>query len=326
MKIRIVSPASVTGGPELLHQLCHTLRASGFDAAMSYSPFGDEHETPAPFLNYNAPQAPFEDSENVLVVIPESRTGLIEYIRCARVAIWWLSFDNYIQRKPFTKEDNPQTLSINQGTRRRISLSSLREKDLVHLSQSQYATNQLALSGIPSLPLGDYLNEMFTESIPSPEKSRENAIAYNPKKGIRRIRKLIRRHPDITWIPLEKMSRKQIIETLRAVKLYVDFGHHPGRDRIPREAASCGACVVTGRDGSANNCIDIPIPGLYKLDTTPPKFLREFRRLAYDIFANFPEHSKAFDDYRKIIKSEKSEFERRVRTIFTHLREHHTAL
>jgi len=43
-------------------------------------------------------------------------------------------------------------------------------------------------------------------------------------------------------------------------KLYVDFGKHPGKDRMPREAAVHGCCIITGRRGAAGNPFDIPIP------------------------------------------------------------------
>lgn len=33
-----------------------------------------------------------------------------------------------------------------------------------------------------------------------------------------------------------------MILTMRKAKVYIDFGFHPGKDRIPREAVMCGAC------------------------------------------------------------------------------------
>ena len=35
-------------------------------------------------------------------------------------------------------------------------------------------------------------------------------------------------------------------------QVYIDFGHHPGQDRLPREAVQCGCVVITGTRGSGN--------------------------------------------------------------------------
>jgi hypothetical protein len=48
--------------------------------------------------------------------------------------------------------------------------------------------------------------------------------------------------------------------------MYVDFGHHPGMDRIPREAAACGCLVLVGERGSASYFKDVPLTAEYKID------------------------------------------------------------
>lgn len=48
--------------------------------------------------------------------------------------------------------------------------------------------------------------------------------------------------------------------------IYIDFGEHPGKDRIPREAAMRDLIVITGRDGAAVNDVDVSIPKKYKID------------------------------------------------------------
>ena len=37
-------------------------------------------------------------------------------------------------------------------------------------------------------------------------------------------------------------------------------------NRIPREAAMCGCCVITNRNGSAANNVDVQIADKYKFD------------------------------------------------------------
>ena len=45
---------------------------------------------------------------------------------------------------------------------------------------------------------------------------------------------------------------------------YIDFGPHPGMDRLPREAALAGCVVVTNREGAANFDEDTPLPSQFK--------------------------------------------------------------
>ena len=45
---------------------------------------------------------------------------------------------------------------------------------------------------------------------------------------------------------------------------YIDFGPHPGMDRLPREAALAGCIVLTNREGAANFAKDVPLPEEFK--------------------------------------------------------------
>jgi len=49
--------------------------------------------------------------------------------------------------------------------------------------------------------------------------------------------------------------------------VYVDFGWHPGRDRLPREAALAGCVVFSTRHGAAGYEGDMPLSDWYKFDT-----------------------------------------------------------
>ena len=104
--------------------------------------------------------------------------------------------------------------------------------------------------------------------------------------NLRTIRK-IKLAPDIEWRPIEKMTPAQVQELLAQAKIYIDFGNHPGRDRIPREAAISGCVVITGKRGAAANDIDINIPAEFKFDekiTKPQEVIEKIRA----VFENFP--------------------------------------
>ena len=95
---------------------------------------------------------------------------------------------------------------------------------------------------------------------------------------------------------------------MQAGKIYIDFGEHPGKDRIPREAAANGCCVITNRKGSAAYAEDVPIPDQFKF-ANPSSSLDEIDSLMHKICDDFKIYQDMFSDYRNFIKSEKSIFE-----------------
>ena len=69
--------------------------------------------------------------------------------------------------------------------------------------------------------------------------------------------------------------------------IYIDFGHHPDKERLPREAAIHGCIVITGLCGSAANSQDVPLPNYLKLNIHDLNFLETFKKLVVSIFENF---------------------------------------
>jgi hypothetical protein len=249
-KVFVLCPAgAVSGGPEALHQFAGALLARGVAAALVYYPPGP-HAVPEPFRHYGAAVSPgAEDNEAAVIVIPEVATSLVWRFPHARKAIWWLSVDNYFKWQ-----------HINPGP------SVLRRRDdLVHLCQSHYAKDFLARRHVTNtLMLTDFLtSDSFT---PGPLADRVPFVAYNPKKAPETTQRLMAQAGGHGWLKLEGLDTATLAEVLRQVRIYVDFGPHPGRDRIPREAALCGAIVITGRKGAAAFDADLPLPARFRLD------------------------------------------------------------
>jgi len=97
--------------------------------------------------------------------------------------------------------------------------------------------------------------------------------------------------------------------------LFVDFGSHPGKDRMPREAAILGCCIITGRRGAAANPLDIPIPDRYKFKDSRlliPRIVRAIRR----VVAEYDVRTEDFTSYRSAIRGERREFMLQVQEIF----------
>lgn len=309
--IIVCCPRSVTGGPELLHQLVHELRRLGHDAYIHYYPSDGYYRRPQAYDHYDAPQVDWRDEPDCLIVLPEVATRLAFRVRKARVVLWWLSVDSYYAvstAHPLAKL--PRVLG-----KATILFACLRR--YTHLCQSMHAMIHLRRYGIASRILGDYLNHDYM-SLAHEESGieRENLILYNPKKGAEVTKRLIQSCPEMQFVPIRNMTRAEVIQLMRRAKLYIDFGHHPGKDRMPREAAIAGCCIITGRRGSAGNSEDVPISAEYKISERNADFPAQFRRLAIDIFENFPRRSAEFTSYRAAILEEPALFRRNLAQIF----------
>ena len=128
-------------------------------------------------------------------------------------------------------------------------------------------------------------------------------------------RQLIRLSPDLEWRPIQGLKRKQLVELLRKSKLYIDFGNHPGKDRLPREAALNGCCLITGIRGAAYFYEDIPIPDIYKLDEKKVS-KEDVISLIRNVLADYEKCFSDFNYYRSRILMEKAEFEEDVKKLF----------
>lgn len=313
-KIFVLAPGGfTTGGPELLHQLVNELRKIGVNAFISYYPFDQKFEIPSVYKKYDAPQLNIEDINNNLVIFPEVATGLIRSFKNVHKAVWWLSVDNYFGGENNLNNKIKHIVNIAMGRKLRISAM----RNFEHYSQSHYAQSFLCKNGIKSYILSDYINEKFLTLNDYNFKDKKNIILYNPKKGMSITKKLIDLFPEYDFVPLINLSPEQVVDKLKTAKLYIDFGNHPGKDRFPREAVMCGCCLITGVRGSSCNSIDVPISQKFKLNENDGDFEKKFSEKVDEIFSNYEEVSKEFDDYRAKIKNEKNVFIEQVKQIFS---------
>lgn len=181
-----------------------------------------------------------------------------------------------------------------------------------HFYQSQYAYWFLINHGAQyTYPLFDYINRDYINDNLTFE-NRKDVVLYNPKKGIEITQKLIEENPNIEFIPLQGMNREQLKELMTQSKIYIDFGHHPGKDKFPREAASCGCVIITSFEGSAQFFNDVTIDPKYKFDNT----IDGVSDLIKDIFVNYEDHFNSFNLYRKIINTEVETFKAQIKNTY----------
>lgn len=295
--IFIACPAGVTsGGPELLHQLCSEFMRRGLRAFMWYHD-AKEHTIPQPkiYRKYLVPIAErLLDCPENIVIIPETMTDIYEYLHHIRKICWWMSVDNYLlalARTLLGYFEYHDGLSLVDNT-----FCFFPDLQMEHWVQSEYARQFVHANHVDDAQVhfvGDYLQssahlkQMSNGGALS--SLRQNLVVYNPKKGLEFTQQLMDAAPDIAWAPIENMTAEEVHALLSRAKVYIDFGNHPGQDRIPREAAAAGCCVITGRRGAAANNIDVPIPATYKFEDTPseiPSILNCIRTCFHDYEAH----------------------------------------
>jgi hypothetical protein len=317
-KILVVCPAgAVTGGPEALHQLVAHMNSLELPAYMCYLPFNKTAEAPNPYKHYKTLSAPYEDSIGNLIVFPEVDPMPALKVQNAQAALWWLSLENFLERRHVSPMYDKIRYLKRVIQRRRPWGGAQGLKKLLHFSQTEHSSQYLRSCGITPVPLIDSINEDFlTGRYLDRIDHKQDIILYNPTKGWRVTSKLIRTFPDWKFEPLKGLNREQLSNKLYQAKLYIDFGHHPGRDRMPREAAMHGCCLITGQLGSAGNAIDLPIPSVYKLDSNSSQFIESFGKITSQIFTDFSQHYAAFDPYRKWLQDEPRIFKEQIKNYF----------
>jgi hypothetical protein len=314
MKIYVLAPQNhKSGGAELSHQLCNAInRLTNVPAYMCYvdinAPFdkalGVDVPAPDAYEIYNTDHvidAAELNSPDSIIVFPEGLTLSMPYYPEAKKVLWWMSVDNYVVS---TKESN---------------MSFIKDNVCLHLYQSYYAKDYVEkkIPGVNGLYLSDYINQEHGKFI-YPAQFRENIGLYNPAKGYDQIKHLIEKASWLKWVPLTGLDVPHMVLMMEAGKIYVDFGNHPGKDRIPREAAADGCCVITNKKGAAAFEGDVPIPEQYKFDN-PADSLDEIDTLLHDICDNFAQHQARFESYRQMIAGEKAKFDEDTMIFVQHL-------
>lgn len=319
-----------TGGVELCHQLVDYLRRRGVDAYIVYmkdNKISENQTVTEAYKCYDVKSSSMiEDEENNLLVLPEVFFDLMYDYNRMKIGCWWMSVDNRYSNaslmdklmfKPsVTKWYKLLTRYVKYPERRnKNSIRDFKRQNsrLYHFYQSCYAQMHLYSKGLEKvIPLTDYINVDFVKH-ENAEKT--DIVLYNPSKGYKFTKKVMAKLPDVKFVPLRNLDRQQLSELLVKAKLYIDFGHFPGKDRLPREAVISGCCVITGTEGASFFYEDMPIDSKYKIKQSLSNIPAIADRIKY-VLAHYDECKGDFDYYRSQVLSEKDRFIREIESFF----------
>lgn len=330
-KVYIVCPANFqTGGTELCHQFADYLNSKEINCYLVYTDGQNfvDAEVPQGFKKYKINKAVnIIDSPNNFLILPEANLALANEYKKINFIFWWMSFDNYFNSasrldnlKYFFKGLFSLKLFLIRmyiiRSKLTLGFSNMKriENDrIIHAYQSKYASIELYKQNIYNqVPLSDYINlefvDYYKENI-NIESTKKDIVLYNPIKGIDITKKLIKALPTVQFIPLQGLSRDELNILFRTSKVYIDFGNHPGKDRLPREACINGCSIIVGKNGSAKYFEDVPILEKYKFNNYQ---IKEIKECILSIFDNFEDSSKDFQFFRDNILQEKDHFYREI--------------
>jgi hypothetical protein len=311
MKYYILSPWAETGGPEALHQLCSILNEIGEDAFIYY--YGNDYsqirrgEFVPKYSEYNLKSSDISnfsdlDKENNVVIIPEVfPIRLIENFQNSKVVFWRLSIFTHGQELNL-----PIFQKVYQGCQCDTQFRILKDSKL--FDKNKY------------FMLSDYTNEGYIVNEKNLSKDRKNQVLYNPRKGLKHTQSIINflSKKDIKFIPITGMSNNQIKSLISDSKIYIDFGDHPGKDRMPRECASGGCVIITGTQRCASNKKDVPIDTKFEYNENNDTY--DYQKIAefiLEVLDNYEIYFEKQKQYRNIIRKEKKTFIEEVRNMIS---------
>ncbi len=245
------------------------------------------------------------NKEETLCIFPEAKAGLAFGWQATQKAIWWLSVDNF-------KITHPHLL--NERTLHRL----LQDESIMHLYQSNYAHDFLRQHGARSTyPLYDYTSKGYSDTKPSGYIGKKSVdFAFFPKKGKPLADTFLKTGGGhLSQVAIEGFTQEQVKEALGSTTLYLDFGHQPGKDRVPREAACMGNIIFLHEQGSARFFGDHPLHSDYiftTLDVHNGHLLSKVKQ----VLNNPQPHFERQAYYRRRIQLEREEFSWQVKSIF----------
>ena len=344
-KIYILAPAKTfTGGPECLHQLAFYIsKIFKVKTLMYYLPNEIKNPIHKNFKHYQVNYTNvIEDQKDNILIIPEHYMFLktsLKYTNIKKI-IWWLSIDNYFGFK-FKYENKKLTRSILKIPYNIISIFNKitnfyfgiltyhdylkliyklynlnKQKEIkqasFHLMQSYYAYDYLKDKLKNLYFLFDFQNKKLLESSKT-NKKKENIICYSHKSN--EFIELLKKSSNKKFIELKGFNSKQIINIFKKTKIYIDFGYHPGKDKMPREAVLFNNCILTNYKGSAKNNYDIPIGKKFKFNQKYND-IDKINFIIDVLFKNYSKEVKLFKNYKKKVLNEEKLFKTQLLKLF----------
>ena len=272
------------------------------------------------YLQYDPHVVRYQDIEDVkenYVIAPENAPWCLNHFKKANRCIWWLSLHANEVKKGSLKErlsylkgrilhqrrDDYRHILFNPDKCWHLCASKhtyLFVKDRYRKSRVDYLVEPISM---------DFLR-MGNDNLPS---AREDIVLYNPAKPSSIMARLLER-ARFHYIPLKGFLPDGLAKMYKRAKLYVDFGHFGGPERMPKEAVFFGCNILVANHNAASNDFDVAIPEKYKVDDAETAEKVESR--IQDMLMNYKNQFHDFDSFRYKIEHLEENFIIQLKKLF----------
>ena len=337
----ICNKGSKTGGPKCLHQLYERLGKEGVQVFLC---------DPYPFANFRRQVTDYDPHQPVwlgsrkipkdldLVLVPETFDRIPQsfFKRSKKIAVWWLSVDNaefeFIQGDleqvkyglPHADwhQANSRVANLKRSSRkflartyRRLFWKKVNARSSINLFHSSYAKCVLEQRlDVTGHKLSDISETHAAKIEHSPIEKSSRMIVYNGNKGAGYVEQLAKKLTEFKFVKLQGLDGTGLYRAFSEAVFYLDLGHFPGKDRMPREAIRLGCPVILARRGSARYIDDFDIPEEYRLDihANSPQQLADSLRV---LLRNGDQALRKQEDFLRNVLLEEEVFDNEVKTL-----------
>lgn len=321
-QIIIVAPMLTSGGPEALCQLAHELKLQGFQVNLLIIRSWNEikkkffhnnwyicaqHNNLIPTIykekyTVNYLDHDFILNDSSLIILPEIWGDLIPFFNPAKIAFYWLSIANFEQ--------------IGNNTTCKFFVQNKRPDffNCIHLSDAPWISKKLENWDIHSTLIEAPICNYYTENIPD-NATKKDLIVFNPKKGAQLAQLYKKLNPNNNYFAIENLTEQEVIKSLDSAKIYIDFGHFPGKDRIPREALARGCVIFIHNQNCGSDYDSFPINDYFRFNERDIEN-GTLQNKVNQALNNFEDISKQQNDAREQLYHEYSKFSKQIHNLF----------
>ena len=305
-----------------MHQLAYYMRKLGMEAYTVYYTYsGFPKASPVErYRQYEVEVLPYdqiEDEEGNYVIAPENAPWCLNAFKKAQKCIWWLSVAYHDVKRGTLKERllHLKRKAFGQNTKnyRNVAFSL---RDCQHLCGSKYAYEEvrkmLPNSRVKYMvePISLDFLRIGNAELPT---EREDVVLYNPSKPSDIMKELLER-ARFHYVPLKGFTPEGLAERYKKAKLYVDFGHFGGPERMPKEAVYYGCNILVANHNAAANDFDVAIPTKYKVDDGETAEQIESR--IADMLAHYEEQNVDFQPFKLKVERLEESFMNQLKEVF----------
>lgn len=301
------------------HELCAQLKNFGVEVFMVYLPANDNFNPYNPvdaiYKKYNIPyDSGVEDSEKNILIVPEIAANFLYVTKKTRRILWWLNVNNFLRDIAVRTVNHFENI-LNSPMPRFFSFNSY-DSDIEHWAQSEYARKFLKINGVADekiFTVTDFLDNIFFEVLPLKNSAKKNLIAYRQIKGSDFTDIVKELASGVEWQAVEDLTPAVAQKLFLDAKIYVDFGEHPAKEKLVREAAISNCVVITSKHGAAANDVDINISAEFKFEETIKDAVKAADKIQ-SVLQNFEVELSKQKNFRERILREKYFFVEQIKS------------